>query len=351
MESTTTPTHRQKCRLLYLAGFSITIIVFYYITSANQMLNNSKSLSVWTKPDERVKRPVFMNRDHGLCGRCPPEKHGSDVWQLVDLIDKINPTTKYMVNIGAASSGGGQYDPTYPVLVGNHSFGALLIDPNPDPKLFDAYPVRNNIQIKHDYIWPESIVKDVLEKYRVEKQFGLLKVDIDSYECSLIDSILKADYRPDIIHTEFNPIFAPPVVFIPIYDPAKKHDWNPPLWANHGPFYGCSLSALVKTVSKYDYVLLQVEFWDTVFIRKELAISKSIQVPVNEIVAYQVGYMEHSCLPHCKTNLKLYNQEIDLAIKKNILNEKFRLLMSPLIDQIAPKSKNTNEAHPYVIET
>lgn len=328
----------------------IIIIFIYYLIQQQKIPVNSTSLQVWYTAQQRVKRPTYINRDHGFCGPCPREKQLSNAWQLTDLLNFISPHTSFLVNIGAASLEGGIYDPTYPLLAAiNSSFGALLIDPNPHPALFSAYPKRNNIQIIHDYIWSESIVANIFQKYNITKEFTILKVDIDSYECSLLNSILHANYRPQLIHTEFNPIFTPPLIFMPIYNSTTKNDWKPPLWSNNGPFYGCSLSALSNLLKSYDYILVEVDFWDVIYIRRDLAERFHIQVPVNDIVAYENGFINHSCYSYCRQNAKLSNNHIENAIKQGMNESNLTEYMRKVIDLFAPISMRTNVKHPYII--
>ncbi len=105
-----------------------------------------------------------------------------------------------------------------------------MIDPNTNPLLFNAYPNRSNIRIIHNFVWPETIVKNIFVKYNISKKhFTILKLDVDSYECSILEHILRANYRPQIIHSECNPIYPPPVIFMPIYNSTTKNDWIPPL--------------------------------------------------------------------------------------------------------------------------
>jgi hypothetical protein len=327
------------------------IIFFVYVLNQQRPVTFiSASLQVWYTAEQRVKRPTYINRDHAFCGPCPASKHLSDAWQLTDLAVHIHPITPFLVNIGAASIGGGQYDPTYPLLtISNSSFGALLIDPNSDPTLFHAYPNRSNVRITHDFIWSESVVQDIFQKYQVSKAFTILKVDIDSYECSILESILRADYRPQLIHTEFNPIFPPPIIFMPIYNSTTKNDWQPSLWTNNGPFYGCSLSALSKLLLSFDYILLQVEFWDVIYIQRQTARSSQIQVPANDHIAYTHGFLNHSCLPYCRGNLKLYNDHIANGIKSSLNQSNFTAHMTSIMDSFAPVSSKNNLRHPYII--
>ena len=342
-------------KYLQIVGyFAIIIPIFigliYFFTEENRNLILQRKLHRWYSNEQRIRRPIYINQDHGFCGPCPPEKLGSNVWQLTDLINFIGPKTQFLVNIGAASVGGGQFDPTHPLLITSQSFGALLIDPHSNQSLFDAYPKRNNVLIEHDLVWSESVVERIFQKYNVTKNFALLKIDIDSYECAVLESILNAGYRPDLIHTEFNPIYPPPVYFRPIYDAKTKTDWQPPLWANSGPFYGCSLTALSRLLLKFDYILLQVEFWDVVYIRYSIAHSTSIQVPADDQIAYQSGFLQHSCYSYCKRNRKLYDEHIDRAIKMNLGQSNFTESMIKVMDSYVPNSIKTNLKHPYVIK-
>ena len=347
--------HAVPSRRTALLGCSLVaglvFFVYFLLQPSSVSLLSRPSLSVWSKANERIQQAAYTNADHAFCGPCPAEAQKSTAWQLINLLGLIRPKTAFLVNIGAASAGGGVYDPTHPVLIApNSSFGALLIDPNSDPALFNAYPKRENVQIKHDYIWAESVVETIFQRYQVPKDFALLKIDIDSYECSVFEAILRAGYRPDVIHTEFNPIFPPPVLFQPLYQPETKLDWKPALWMNTGPFYGCSLTALSTIFSSFGYLLLQVEFWDVIYVREEVARSASLQVPVNDRLGYEVGFLSHNCLPYCRKNPKLYNQQIFQSIETNLNQSNFTAKMRALLDTFAPSSAKTQEKHPYLIK-
>ena len=339
----------RKCHCICFVGG---LFVFWYIF--RQQWTNflfKPSLRVWHSNEQRISRPNYINRDHGFCGPCPQDQQISNAWRLIDLIHEIPSTHPFLVNIGAASANGGQYDPTFTLLNETESFSALLVDPNTNPALFNAYPHRSNIQIIHDFIWSETIIETIFKRYRIPQNLTILKVDIDSYECTLLQTILQANYRPQFIHTEFNPIFRPPIIFKPIYNSTTKYDWQPALWATSGPFYGCSLSALSRIVSSFDYVLLDVDFWDVIYIQRQLAVSYHIQVPANDETAYRNGFLNHSCFPYCKQNVKLHNNQIADAIEIALQKSNFNETMKQILDIYAPISTKTNVKHPYIIST
>ncbi|CAF0950938.1 unnamed protein product [Adineta ricciae] len=327
-----------------------TIFFLYFLFQYQRVNSLWTPVHVWYTPEQRIKRPTYVNHDHGFCGPCPTHKLSSDAWRLIDLVQRLAPRNPFLINIGAASNYGGRYDPTYPVLTStNSTFGALLIDPNPNPSLFSGYPNRTNIRITHDYVWTETIIPNIFERYNISKQFTILKVDIDSYECSVLESILQAGYRPQLIHTEFNPVFPPPVIFKPIYNPKVKNDWKPELWASNSPFYGCSLTALSQLLLSFDYILVEVDFWDVIYIERELVRSLGIQIPVNDQAAYEYGFLGHSCFPYCRENVKLYNNQIESAIRSTINQSNFTNYMKTILDSYAPISIKTKSKHPYEI--
>ncbi|CAF1413173.1 unnamed protein product [Rotaria sordida] len=342
---------QKSSKILGIAIILGAIAFFIRLRTQEQLVGfQSKPLQVWYTAEQRFKRPFYINRDHGFCGPCPEDKQLSYAWRLVDIVAHISPKFPFIVNIGAASIEGGRYDPTYSLLsTTNLSFGALLIDPITHPSFFNAYPNRSNIQIRHDAVWPESVVKNIFEKYNISKNFTILKIDIDSYECSVIESILHGGFRPLVIHTEFNPIFPPPIIFMPIYNSTAKYDWKPPLWSTDGPFYGCSLSALSKLFRPFNYILLEIDFWDAIYIQYHIAQSARIQVPANDDIAYKSGFSAHTCLPYCRQNIKLYNKRIETAIRTASNLPNFTVYMTNIIDLFAPVSSKTNVRHPYII--
>ena len=242
---------------------------------------------------------MHFNRDHGFCGFCPPEKQISTALQSQDIISHLPPTTSLLLNDGAASLGGGIYDPTHPLLTAlSSSFGALLIDPNANTEFFSAYPRRSNIRIVHDYIWSESIVSDILVKFNVSQDFTLLKVDVDSYECFFLDAIL-----PEVS----------------------------------------------KVLQSFGYILVEVDYWDVIYVRREIAETVHMQVRANDAVAYEHGFANDSCFAFCRDNAKLYNSRIYNAIKNDMNQSNFPAYTTNVMNEYAPRSIKTNLRHPFTI--
>ena len=160
----------------------------------------------------------------------------------------------------------------------------------------------------------------------------------DIFIGTLLEIIRRANYHPQIIHTEFNPIFPPPVRFMPLYNSTTKDDWKPALWSTTGPFFGCSLSALSRVLRSFDYFLVDVDLGDVIYVERQLAQSHDIQVPGNDAIAYEHGFVNHSCFSYCRQNRKLYNSRLGTAIKAGLNQSNFTKHMRSVMDIFAPVS-------------
>jgi len=123
-----------------------------------------------------------------------------------------------------------------------------------------------------DFVTPETIIEK-LKANNIPQDFGFLKIDIDSFDGDLLDSVLKSGYRPAIIDCETNPEFPPPVRFCVRYRP---EDMNKKI-AQIGGAYGCSVGFVVGRGQKFGYIPIHLTFGeisyvhDTVLLRADIA--------------------------------------------------------------------------------
>ena len=101
----------------------------------------------------------------------------------------------------------------------------------------------------------------------------MLKIDIDSFDCDLLATLLTAGLRPKFLALEVNPNVPPPLHFSWRFDPAapavdlsiNRSEWD---WML--PLFGCSLATQAAVAAEFGYGL--VFFWggDAVFARSDL---------------------------------------------------------------------------------
>jgi hypothetical protein len=213
--------------------------------------------------------------------------------------------TKFIVNIGGShySQSDVDADPTYPYLQLGWSGVIIDADLRGVTKEFSNHPHLSFVRLK---VTPHNIV-EALKRINPPTGF-LLKVDIDSFDCQVLASIL-AVMKPDVIVAEFNADIPPPIAYqylyraspVPLTPRQKKHresyeQKQGKLIEVKAGMYGCSLAALCHTINRSGrgfYKLLAVDAvhgQDAVFGRTA---QDSNEIPLN----LQIDVFRRNVLP------------------------------------------------------
>ncbi|HEY0098979.1 MAG TPA: hypothetical protein VGB76_08495 [Pyrinomonadaceae bacterium] len=116
-------------------------------------------------------------------------------------------------------------------------------------KLAGAYKYYPQVSAANCVVTPENVVP-LLEAYNIEREFGVLSLDIDSYDYWVLDALL-AEFRPRIVVTEINEKIPPPIRFVVNYDPEFQ-------MTHH--FFGYSIASLSELAARHNYAILEVEY-------------------------------------------------------------------------------------------
>lgn len=141
-------------------------------------------------------------------------------------------------------------------------------------RVYEQLPEASACRLR---VTPDNVVP-LLEAYGVERNFGVLSVDIDSYDYWILDAVL-ARYRPQLVVTEINEKIPPPIEFRVKYDPdfrSREH------------FYGYSIACLEELCALRGYALIDLEYNNAFLAPKELAGARAL-TPES---AYRRGYLE-----------------------------------------------------------
>ena len=123
-------------------------------------------------------------------------------------------------------------------------------------------------------VTPSSLVAS-FQSHNTPIDFDVLKLDVDSIECPLLDAVMSAGYRPRVIISEASPAWPPPLLFrreAAEYTPPrclsakKKHVW---LHVGGEFFYGCSLQETYEVLKPHGYVLVQYAMEDATFVHRD----------------------------------------------------------------------------------
>ena len=190
---------------------------------------------------------------------------------IAELLPEDQPRT--VVDIGAGN--GIRWSNSYALMFQGWKTLGVEADLKKSGLLSRVYRNFPNARAFHSRVNPDNI-SSVLEHYDIEKNFGVLCLDIDGNDYWILDAILSS-FRPGLIVTEINEKIPPPVRFVVKYDPdfSLRHH-----------FYGFSIAALGDLCTRHGYGILEVEYNNAFLAPAELH-GKFIDADT----AYRAGYL------------------------------------------------------------
>ena len=126
---------------------------------------------------------------------------------------------------------------------------AAEIDSGKFARLAAIYADFPGIGLARAKVTPENVCS-LLDGFKIQKDFSLLNIDIDSYDLDLLGAILSGGWRPTVISIEINEKIPPPIFFQVHYSP--DHFWA----GDH--FYGCSFTAAAEMLESRTYQLVDL---------------------------------------------------------------------------------------------
>jgi hypothetical protein len=144
-------------------------------------------------------------------------------------------------------------------------------------KLAGAYKHYPQVSAANCVVTPENVVP-LLKAYNIEREFGVLSLDIDSYDYWVLDAVL-AEFRPRLVVTEINEKIPPPIKFVVKYDPDFQ-------MTHH--FFGYSIASLAELAARHRYAILEVEYNNAFLAPLELP---GVE-PRDAATAYREGYAD-----------------------------------------------------------
>jgi len=144
-------------------------------------------------------------------------------------------------------------------------------------KLAAAYKQYPQVSAVNCVVTPENVVP-LLKAYKIEREFGVLSLDIDSYDYWVLEAVL-AEFRPRLVVTEINEKIPPPIRFVVKYDPDFQ-------MTHH--FFGYSIGSLAELAARHDYAIIEVEYNNAFLAPRELP----GVLPRDAATAYAKGYVD-----------------------------------------------------------
>jgi hypothetical protein len=145
-------------------------------------------------------------------------------------------------------------------------------------RLARAYKNFGGVEARRALVTPANVVS-LLREHEVPADFGVLSLDIDSYDYWVLDSILGV-FRPRIVVTEINEKIPPPVRFVVRYDPDFQLQHH---------FFGYSIASLEELCARHTYALIALEYNNAFIAPREL--TGGVRA-LDAATAYRHGYLE-----------------------------------------------------------
>jgi hypothetical protein len=203
--------------------------------------------------------------------------HANEQHILARYIQQLLPPTwpRTVVDIGAGN--GLRWSNSYAlVLAGWHALG-IEADPQKYALLANVYNKFSKARAVNALVDPGNI-SSLLRNFGIERNFGVLSLDIDGNDFWVLDAILN-NFRPGLVVSEINENIPPPLRFVVKFDPSFE-------LRHH--FYGYSIAALEDLCEKQEYGILEIEYNNAFLAPRELG-KEHFQ---DAETAYRKGYLE-----------------------------------------------------------
>ena len=215
--------------------------------------------SVANDPNERCTIDTHLRVD--LFKKYPIDD--ASFLTVSDVLTKLGPTTAsagYIVDFGA---GVRDSDPCFPLF--DAGYRGLMVDGEPTQEAKMRHRFRKNPTVQQRIaLLSATNVAKILRAANAPRQPELLKMDIDGFDCNIMDAVLAAGFRPKVVVMEVNVGWPPPVRFS--LSAAANYDSE-----KRGFMYGCSLSYQADLMAGYGYTLLQLDWNNALYVQRELS--------------------------------------------------------------------------------
>ncbi len=212
---------------------------------------------------QRLRRSGFSNFDEER--------------MLSELVARLVPEEPARVAVDVGAGDGIRGSNTYALFLAGWRGVGFEGDERRARRLARAYRNFEGVEARHALVAPANVVP-LLSAAGVPEDFGVLSLDIDSYDYWVLDAALES-FRPRVVVTEINEKIPPPVRFRVSFDPDFRLQHH---------FFGYSIASLADLCERHDYALLALEYNNAFLAPRELEGVRH----VDAARAYREGYLE-----------------------------------------------------------
>jgi hypothetical protein len=213
---------------------------------------------------QRLRRSGFSNFDEER--------------MLAEFVARLVPDEPARVAVDVGAGDGIRGSNTYALFLQGWRGVGFEGDEKRARRLARAYKNLEGVEARHALVTPANVVP-LLRAEGIPEDFGVLSLDIDSYDYWVLDAALKS-FRPRVVVTEINEKIPPPVRF--------RVDFDPYFSLQHH-FFGYSIASLEELCERHAYALLALEYNNAFIAPRELVGDFDV---LDAETAYRRGYLE-----------------------------------------------------------
>src|SRR5215212_1598370 len=218
----------------------------------------------WERARQRLRRSGFSNFDEER--------------MLSEFVARLVPSGEARVAVDVGAGDGIRGSNTYALFLRGWRGVGFEGDERRARRLARAYRNLEGVEARQALVTPANVV-GLLREHGVPRDFGVLSLDIDSYDYWVLDAVL-GSFRPRVVVTEINEKIPPPVRFRVGYDPDFRLQHH---------FFGYSIASLAELCARHSYALLALEYNNAFVAPRELL---GDLPALDAATAYRLGYFE-----------------------------------------------------------
>mmetsp|Transcript_13125 Transcript_13125/g.35941 ORF Transcript_13125/g.35941 Transcript_13125/m.35941 type:complete len:352 (+) Transcript_13125:84-1139(+) len=232
--------------------------------------------------------------------RCHPTLVDTqNIWPTVDRFRSAGfPVLGRYINIGAHD--GQNDDPLFEYATQAGAIGvAVERDPERCERHRQALP---NVRVACEAVTPQNVLALMGELVTEPPTWvDVLKVDIDSYDCPVLEVLLGA-VRARVVLVEANPSIPPPYQWAMLHHPELWDFFNSFHSPEEVPIRGCSLAYEVDLLRRFGYDFVAFGGHDAIFTHSSVREAwHPLRPPMDEFDCYNEAFIAANGIPIGKT--------------------------------------------------
>jgi len=226
--------------------------------------------------------------------RCDTSLDTQNVWPHVQRLREAGFATEgRYVNVGG--NDGRSDDPLFEYAQTLKAVGVAI---ERDPVLCERHRANlPQVNVVCEEVTPQNIVGLVSQGMALPASIDVLKIDIDSYDCPVLEELLPV-LKAKIVLMEVNPSIPPPYQWAMLHHPKLWPFFNGHANPREVPIRGCSLAYEVDLLRRYDYDFLAFGGHDALFAHRSVRDAwHPLKPPMDEFDCYNEAFIAANGIP------------------------------------------------------